>query len=284
MKKLTLFALTALLSLPLSALADTLDGVEGRHGIAMHGDLKYPADFKHFDYANPNAPKGGKVRMHSIGTFDSFNAFIVKGNAAAGIGSIYNTLMSGSADEAFSQYGELAQEVYMPDDRSWVAFKLRKEARWHDGKPVTVDDVIWTFNTLVKHGQPFYRFYYGSVADVVKIGADIVRFNFKAGENRELPLIIGQLAILPKHYWATRDFTKTTLEPPLGSGAYKVKDFEAGRAITVERVMDYWGRDLPINKGFSNFDEIRYDYYRDNTIAIEAFKAGEYDYRSEISS
>ncbi|MBT6093632.1 MAG: ABC transporter substrate-binding protein [Rhodospirillaceae bacterium] len=284
MKKLTLFALTALLSLPLSALADTLDGVEGRHGIAMHGDLKYPADFKHFDYANPNAPKGGKVRMHSIGTFDSFNAFIVKGNAAAGIGSIYNTLMSGSADEAFSQYGELAQEVYMPDDRSWVAFKLRKEARWHDGKPVTVDDVIWTFNTLVKHGQPFYRFYYGSVADVVKIGADIVRFNFKAGENRELPLIIGQLAILPKHYWATRDFTKTTLEPPLGSGAYKVKDFEAGRAITVERVMDYWGRDLPINKGFSNFDEIRYDYYRDNTIAIEAFKAGEYDYRSENSS
>ncbi len=284
MKKLTLFALAALLSFPSMPMAGTLDGVEGKHGIAMHGDLKYPADFTHFDYVNPNAPKGGKVRMHSIGTYDSFNGFIVKGNAAAGIGLLYNTLLSGSADEAFTQYGELAEEVYMPDERSWVAFKLRKDAKWHDGKPVTVDDVIWTFNTLVKDGQPFYRFYYGSVAEVVKVGADIVRFNFKPGENRELPLIIGQLSILPKHYWAARDFTKTTLEPPLGSGPYKIKDFEAGRAITLERVKDYWGKNLPVNKGFSNFDEIRYDYYRDSTIAIEAFKAGEYDYRSENSS
>jgi len=284
MKKLPLFGLLALVSLPVSALAGSLDGVEGKHGIAMHGDLKYPAGFKHFDYVNPDAPKGGKVRLSSIGTFDSFNAFIVKGNAAAGSGSIYNSLMTGSSDEAFTQYGELAEEIYVPDDRSWVAFKIRKEAKWHDGQPITPDDVIWTFNTLIKDGQPFYRFYYGSVKEVLKVGDDIVRFNFKPGENRELPLILGQLSILPKHYWATRDFNKTTLEPPLGSGSYKIKDFEAGRSVTLERVKDYWGTKLPVNVGFSNFDEIRYDYYRDNTIALEAFKAGEYDFRAENSS
>lgn len=264
--------------------AGTLDGVAGRHGIAMHGDLKYPPGFKHFDYADPNAPKGGKVRLHAIGTFDSFNSFIVKGNAAAGTGFIYNSLMTGSADEAFSQYGELAEEVYMPDDRSWVAFKLRPEAHWHDGKPITPDDVIWTFNTLIKEGQPFYRFYYHNVKEVVKVGNDIVRFNFKPGENRELPLILGQVTVLPKHYWATREFNKTTLEPPLGSGPYRIKSFEAGRSVVVERVKDYWGQDLPFAKGFNNFDEVRFDYYRDSTIALEAFKAGEYDYKSENSS
>jgi len=284
MKKLPLFGLLALVSLPVSAFAGSLDGVEGRHGIAMHGDLKYPAGFKHYDYVNPDAPKGGKVRMSSIGTFDSFNAFIVKGNAAAGSGSIYNTLMAHAADEPFTLYGELAEEVYMPDDRSWVAFKIRTEAKWHDGQPITPDDVIWTFNTLIKDGQPFYRFYYGSVKEVLKIGDDIVRFNFKPGDNRELPLIIGELTVLPKHYWAGREFNKTTLEPPLGSGAYKIKSFEPGRSVTIERVKDYWGENLPVNKGFSNFDEIRYDYYRDGTIALEAFKAGEYDFRAENSS
>jgi microcin C transport system substrate-binding protein len=285
MKKLLLISLTALVFLSLNiARAGTLDGVEGRHGVAMHGDLKYRAGFKHFDYANPNAPKSGKVRLHTIGTFDSFNGFIVKGNPAAGTSFIYNTLMASSADEAFTQYGELAEEIYMPEDRSWVAFKLRKQARWHDGKPVTPEDVIWSFNTLVKQGQPFFRFYYGNVREVIQVGADIVRFNFKPGDNRELPLILGQVTILPKHYWATRDFTKTTLEPPLGSGPYRIKAFEAGRSVTVERVKDYWGKDIAVHKGFYNFNEIRYDYYRDSTIALEALKAGEYDYRSENSS
>ncbi|MEK9754261.1 MAG: extracellular solute-binding protein [Rhodospirillaceae bacterium] len=282
-----LIALTAALSPALAtnaALAGSLDGVEGRHGLAMHGDLKYPAGFKQFDYVDPAAPKGGKVRLHSIGTFDSFNAFIVKGNPAAGVGFIYNSLMTSSSDEAFSQYGELAEEVYMPENRSWVAFKLRKLARWHDGKPITPEDVIWTFNTLVKEGAPFYRFYYGNVKEVVKVGDDIVRFNFKPGENRELPLILGQVTVLPKHYWATREFNKTTLEPPLGSGAYRIKSFDAGRNIVLERVADYWGKDLATDKGYANYDEMRYDYYRDGTIALEAFKAGEYDYRFENSS
>ena len=285
MKKLLLCGVAALLvSAGSAAFAGSLDGVEGRHGIAMHGDMKYPADFKHFDYVNPNAPKGGKIRLAATGTFDSFNGFIVKGNSAAGLGLIYNSLMSSSADEAFTEYGELAEEVYMPEDRTWVAFKLRKEARWHDGTPITPEDVIWTFNTLVAKGQPFFRFYYGNVKEVKKIGTDIVRFNFKPGENRELPLIMGQLTILPKHYWAVRDFDKTTLEPPLGSGPYKIKSFEPGRSVTVERVKDYWGNDLALHKGLYNFDEIRYDYYRDGTIALEALKAGEYDYRAENSS
>lgn len=254
------------------------------HGIAMHGDLNYPADFKHFDYVNPNAPKGGEVRLGTQGTFDTFNSFIVKGNAVAGLGFLYDNLMSSSADEAFTEYGLLAEKVHMPEDRSWVAFTLRKEARWHDGKPVTVEDVIWTFNTLMEKGTPFYRFYYGSVSEVIKTGDHTVRFNFKPGENRELPLIMGQLTILPKHYWEGRDFTKTTLEPPLGSGPYKIEKFEAGRSITLKRVEDWWGQDLPVNKGLYNFDRIRYDYYRDGTIALEAFKAGEFDYRAENSS
>lgn len=264
--------------------AGTLDGVKGEHGIAMHGDLKYPPGFKNFDYVEPAPPKGGKVRLHTIGTFDTFNNFIIKGNPAAGLGFIYNTLMSGSADEAFSQYGELAEEVFMPKDRSWVAFKLNEKARWHDGKPITADDVIWTFNTLIRFGRPFFRFYYGDVKEVLKITSHTVRFNFKPTENRELPLIIGQLTILPKHYWENRVFNKTTLEPPLGSGPYKIKTFEAGRSIILQRAKNYWGKDIGSNKGFYNFDEIRYDYYRDGTIALEAFKAGEYDYRSENSS
>ncbi len=267
-----------------SVFAGTLDGVEGQHAIAMHGSVKYPPGFKNFDYVNPDAPKGGSLLMHRIGTFDSFNGFIVKGNPSADVELIYNALAAQSADEALTQYGELAEEVYMPEDRSWVAFKLRAEARWHDGKPITVEDVIWTFNTLVKEGVPFFRFYYGNVAEVIKVGDDIVRFNFKPGENQELPLIIGQLVVLPKHYWSTRDFSKTTLEPPLGSGPYRIKTFEPGRSLILERVDDYWGKNIAVHKGNYNFDEMRFDYYRDGDIALEAFKAGEYDLRQESSA
>ena len=267
-----------------NSFSTTLDGVVGRHAIAMHGEVKYPAGFKHFDYANPDALKGGSMHMHSIGTFDSFNGFIVKGNPANDVGLIYNSLAASSADEALSQYGELAEEIYMPEDRSWVAFKLRNDARWHDGRKLSVDDVIWTFNTLLKDGLPFYRFYYGNVQEVIKVDDDIVRFNFKPGENHELPLIIGQLVVLPQHYWADRDFTKTTLEPPLGSGPYRVATFEPGRSLTLERVEDYWGEDLAVHKGQFNFGEIRIDYYRDSDIALEAFKSGEYDYRREQSA
>ncbi len=264
---------------PLGAIA-----AEKSHGAAMHGDLKYPPGFKHLEYVNPGAPKGGTVRLSTLGTFDSFNSFIVKGNPASGLSFLYDNLMHSAADEAFSQYGQLAQSVEMPKDRSWVAFTLRAQARWHDGKPVTVEDVIYSFDLLVKKGTPFYRFYYGNVADVMKTGPRTVRFNFKPGENRELPLILGQLTVLPKHYWQGRDFSKTTLEPPLGSGPYKIASFEPGRSIILKRVKNWWGRDIPVNRGQYNFDIIRYDYYRDSTIALQAFKKGEYDYRAENSS
>jgi microcin C transport system substrate-binding protein len=254
------------------------------HGLAMHGDLKYSADFKNLEYVNPNAPKGGTVRLNAIGTFDSFNSFIVKGNPATGLGFIYDNLMYGTADEAFSQYGQLAKSIEIPKDRSWVAFTLRDEARWHDGKPVTVEDVIYSFKLLVNKGTPFYRFYYGNVVNVIKTGQRRVRFNFKSGENRELPLILGQLTVLPKHYWKGREFSKSTLEPPLGSGPYKIKSFDAGRSVTYERVKNWWGENLAINRGQYNFDTIRYDYYRDSTISLQAFKKGEYDYRAENSS
>ncbi len=254
------------------------------HGIAMHGEPKYPPGFKHFDYVNPAAPKGGEVRLSALGGFDSFNGFIIKGRPAAGLGLIYDTLMVSAADEPFSQYGLLAETIETPPDRSWVAFTLRREARWHDGRPVTVEDVIWTFNTLRTKGDPFYRFYYANVAKVEKTGPRTVRFDFKPGENRELPLILGQLPVLPRHYWEKREFAKTTLEPPLGSGPYRIKSFEANRTVVYERVPDYWGRALPVKVGFDNFDIVRYEYFRDATVALEAFKAGAYDFRLENSS
>ncbi|MBT3990468.1 MAG: ABC transporter substrate-binding protein [Rhodospirillaceae bacterium] len=255
------------------------------HGIAMHGSPKYGPDFKHFDYVNPTAAKGGAVRLSAIGTFDTFNPYTIKGIPAAGIGDfVYETLMVGSQDEAFTEYGKLAESVEMPKDRSWVAFTLRKEARWQDGKPVTVEDVIFSLNALKTKGQPFYRFYYRGVTKAEKAGERRVKFTFGGGKNRELPLIVGQLPILPKHAWAGKDFSKTTLDKPIGSGPYKVKSFEAGRSITLERDKNYWGAKLPVEIGQHNFDEIRFDYYRDSTVALEAFKSGEYDFRQENTS
>ena len=254
------------------------------HGIAMHGSPKYGPDFKHFEYTNPSAPKGGNLRMSAIGTFDSFNPYILKGDPAIGIGFVFESLMTSSADEAFSEYGLLAETIEMPADRSWVAFNLRAGARWHDGKPVTVDDVIFSLTTLKTKGRPIYRFYYGNVVKAEKTGPRRVKFTFSDSVNRELPLIVGQLPILPKHFFEGRDFTKTILEPIPGSGPYRIAKFESGRSVTYERVRDYWGRDLPVNKGRYNADQIRYDYYRDQTVALEAFKAGEYDFRQENSS
>lgn len=255
-----------------------------RHGIAMHGDLKYPPNFSHFDYVNPDAPKGGTVKLADIGSFDSLNAFIVKGEKAAGLSQIYDTLMASSADEPFSMYGLLAESIDMPEDRSWVAFTLRPQARWHDGKPITVDDVIFSFETLRDKGPPGFRLYYAGVDTVAATGPRTVKFTFKPDKNRELPLILGQFSVIPKHWWASRDITKTTLEPPLGSGAYKIEAVEAGRSIVYRRVADYWGKDLPVNRGKDNFDLIRYDYYRDATVALEAFKAGAFDFRLENSA
>ena len=249
------------------------------HAIAMYGEPKYNSDFAHFDYVNPDAPKGGTVRLGAAGTFDSFNPHIIKGNAAAG--ADYETLMVGSADEPFTKYGLIAESVEWPDDRSWVAFTLRPEARWHDGEPITVDDVIFSLETLKTKGQPFFRFYYGTIDRAEKVGERKVKFFFKEAGNRELPLIAGEMPILPKHYWQDRDFEKTTLEPPLGSGPYRVAEFEAGRFVVLERVPDYWGRDLPVNVGQNNFERMRYDYFRDETVLRQALKAGVLDFRIE---
>lgn len=254
------------------------------HGIAMHGDLKYGPDFTHFDYVNPNAPKGGTVRLGTIGSFDSLNPFIVRGQAAAGVGQIYDSLLVSSADEPFTEYGLLAESIRVPEDRSWVEFTLRPEARFHDGEPVKVADVIWSFEILLEKGTPFYRFYYGNVETAREVDERTVRFDFKPGENRELPLILGQIPILPKHYWADKEFDKTTLQPPLGSGPYRIAELDAGRSITYARVDDYWGENVPVNKGRNNFGELIYEYYRDTTVALEAFKAGAFDYRNENSS
>ena len=249
------------------------------HAIAMHGEPKYAADFGHFDYVNPNAPQGGLLRRGSRGTFDSFNPWIDKGSAQSP-GSI-ETLLVSSGDEAFTKYCLLCEQVEYPIDRSWIIFHLRPQARWHDGKPITPQDVIWSFNTLKEKGVPFYRFYYADVERVEAIGEHAVRFQFKNIGNRELPLIIGDLPILPKHYWQQHDFTKTTLTPPLGSGAYKIKRFEAGRYIEREKVPDYWGRDLAVNRGINNFALLRVDFFRDRIPIRLALKAREIDFYAE---
>ncbi len=266
--------------------ADTgANGVYRGHALAMHGDLKYGPDFRHFAYADPRAPKGGTLRMSALHGFDSFNSFIVRGRPAAWLGLMYDSLMVGSADEAFSQYGLIARSVEVPRDRTWIIYNLRAEARWHDGHPLTADDVVFTFNLRMKKGRPWFRFYYRSVKEVRKLGPHRVKFVFKGkGNNRELPLIVGQMQILPRHYWQNRDFAATTLKPPLGSGPYRIKTFEANRFIVYERVRDYWARDLGVRKGFFNFDRIRFDYFRDSVVTLQAFKAGKFDIRFENTS
>jgi microcin C transport system substrate-binding protein len=248
----------------------------------MHGDVKYPSDFKHFDYVNPNAPKGGEIKLAGIGTFDSLNPFILKGITPLGMGNLFDTLTVNSQDEAFSQYGLIAESMEMPKDRSWIIFTLRKQARFHDGSPITPADVVFSMNILKEKGHPFYRAYYRDVKKVEQLGERRVKFTFSEdSENRELPLIVGQMQILSKAYWSGREFDKTTLESPLGSGPYRIESFEPGRYISYRRVEDYWAADLPVNVGKNNFDVIRYDYYRDTTVALQALKAGEYDFRVE---
>ena len=274
----TLLSTTALLFLSHAAVAE--QEVKPVHAIAMHGTPKYGPDFKHFDYVNPYAAKGGTFLQAARGTFDSFNNFIPKGNSVGTLS--IETLMTSSIDEAFTEYGVIAESVEVPDDRSWIIFNLRHEARWHDGMPITADDVIWSFETLTTKGLPSTRYYYQDVVSAEKLGDRRVKFTFAAdSENRELPLIMGQLNILPKHYWEGRDFEKTTLDPPLGSGPYRVKDFEAGRYVVYERVEDYWGKDLPVNRGINNFDIMRVDYYRDDTAIRLALNAGDIDFRFE---
>lgn len=256
-----------------------------QHALTLYGEApKYPADYRHFDYVEPDAPKGGTLRQAGFGSFDSLNPFINKGVAADEIGLVYDTLTRHGLDEPFSEYGLLAEKIERAPDNSWVRFHLRPEARFHDGHPVTAEDVVFSFETLMKDGAPMYRAYYADVSQAVAEDERRVRFDFKHAGNRELPLILGQLAVLPKHWWASRDFTKSGLEPPLGSGPYRIADVQAGRSIRYERVRDWWGKDLPANRGFYNFDAVQIDYYRDNTVALEALKAGQFDYWLETSA
>ncbi len=259
-------------------------GLEAQHGIAMHGKLKYPPGFRHFDYVNPDAPKGGKIKLSALGTFDSLNPFILKGQSANGTGRLFDTLLTSSDDEAFSEYGLIAESIEFPADRSRATFNLRKQARFHDGSPVTAEDVAFTFNQLKTKGHPFYRSYYGSVKEARIHNPHRIEFIFDAAGNRELPLIIGQLPVLSKASFQNRDFAKTSLQPLVGSGPYKVKKLDAGRSITYVRDPDYWGVNLNVNIGQNNMEQIHIEYYRDSSVAFEAFKAGEYDFIQDNNS
>jgi microcin C transport system substrate-binding protein len=263
---------------------------EWRHALALFGDIKYPAGFRHFDYVNADAPKGGRARLSAIGTFDSFNPFITRGNPAAGTTMSYDTLMAPSYDEPSTEYGLLAEAVRHPADYSSVTYRLRPEARWWDGRPVTPDDVVWSFGKL-KEISPQQAYYYANVVAAEVTGEREVTFRFDRPGNRELPQIVGQLNVLPRHWWEgkdaqgrQRDVSAGSLEPPMGSGPYRVKEFAAGRWVSFERVPDYWGKDLPVNVGQNNFDEMRFDYFRDSTVLVEAFKADQYDFRNENSA
>ncbi len=269
---------------PLAAVAEE---PQWRHASSLLGDIKYPPDFKHFDYVNPNAPKGGAVRLSAPGSFDTFNFVPVKGVTAVGIGYLYQTLMTPSQDEASTEYPELAEAVRAPADFAWVSYRLNAAARWHDGTPVTVEDVIWTLEVL-KANNPQQAAYYQNVVKAEKTGEREVTFTFDKPGNRELPQIVGQLLVLPKHWWTAngpdgkpRDITSGTLEPPLGSGPYRIKSFEPGRSIAYERVPEWWGATLPSAVGHYNFDEVRFEYFLDRDVLREGFKGDSFDFRVE---
>ena len=279
-------------ALPAFAPSALANDKQWRHGLSLFGDLKYPADFKHFDYVNPAAPKAGAVRLGVPGTFDNFNVVIrgVKGAIAAGVDAIYERLMTSAFDEVSGEYGLLAEAVSHPADFSSVTYRLRANAKWHDGKPVTTDDVIFSFQAYKKH-HPQYSAYYQHVTKAEATGEREITFTFDAPGNRELPQIVGQFGVLPKHWWEgtdasgkKRDISATTLEVPLGSGAYRLKDFVPGRTLVFERVKDHWARDLNVCIGRDNFDELRYEYFRDTIVAREAFKGDTLDFRSENSA
>jgi len=263
-----------------------------RHALSSFGDIKYPADFKHYDYVNPDAPKGGVVRLFEVGTFDNFNIVIdgLKGSLANGATLIFQSLTTRSMDEALTSYGLLAETAAWPDDFSWARYRLRAEARWHDGKPVTPADVVFSFDALKKN-SPLYSAYYRHIVSCEQSGEREVKFTFDAPGNRELPSIAGEVVVLPKHWWEGKDsqgrqrnVTETTLEIPLGSGPYRIKQFEAARSVVLERVTDYWGKDIPVAVGQDNFDQLRFEFFRDDTVGLEAFKADQLDWFTERSA
>jgi microcin C transport system substrate-binding protein len=279
-------ALVALLGVsPVAAQDSTVDRV-WHHGISLMGELKYPEGFEVLDYVNPDAPKGGIARLPAFGSFDTFNPILDKGEAAP-TGLVYERLLTDTLDETSTSYGLLAEALSYPDDFSSVTYRLDPAARWQDGRPVTPEDVIWSFDKAKEHNA-FIRSYYHNVVSAEMTGEGEVTFTFDQTGNKELPIIVGQLPVLPKHWWEgtdasgkPRDISASTLEPPLGSGPYRIASFNAGTSVTFERDPDYWGKDRPINRGSWNFDQIRYEFFRDTDVAFEAFKADQFDYWSE---
>lgn len=280
-------ALSALLIWAASGMAHS-EQVIHSHGISAFGELKYPADFGHFDLVNPDAPKGGRMTFRGTGassTFDSLNAFILKGEPAQGLGLLYDSLLSGSPDESDAGYGLVAESLEYPQDRSWVIFNMRPEARFSDGEPITAEDVVFTFNILIEKGSPSYRVILRDIEKVEALEPHQVKFTFREGAAmRDLPSLAGGLSILPQHYYDTVDFAASTMVPPVGSGQYLVKEAKPGRSIEYCRNPDYWGKDLPVNVGTANFDCYLYEYYQDTTAAFEAFKSGGYLFHQEFSS
>lgn len=260
---------------------------EPRHGLSVFGDLKYPPGFTHFDYVNPDAPKGGKISMIGptpIDTFDSFNGYILKGDAVQGFDLMFDSLMASAADEPDALYGLVAESADFADDRNSVTFKLRPEARFADGTALTAEDVCDSFRLLSTQGHERIRITIRDVEACEVISPGEVRYRFRGERTRDLPLTVAALPIFSKAYYAKVDFSKSTLEPPLGSGPYAVKSFKPGEYVTYGRRGDYWARDLPVNKGRYNFDEIRFDYFRDRAPAFEALKSGAIDLREEFTS
>jgi microcin C transport system substrate-binding protein len=278
MKKLRLFSILSLLIFGATVWAPA--DVIVSHAITMRGNPKYPASFKHFDYVNPDAPKGGTLVLYSIGTYDNFHRYAQRGLAADASTSFYDTLMTSSEDEIEVYYGLIAEKVEYDSDFRWIIFHINPKARHQDGKPITADDVVFSFNKFFDEGVPQFKQYYAAVEKVEALDRYRVRFTLKEG-SKEMLVSLAQLTILPKHYWESRDFAEPLTEIPVGSGAYTVKDYKIGQYVVYERLKNYWGLDLPVNKGQLNFDYIRYDYYKDERAAFEAFTAGQYDLREE---
>ena len=255
---------------------------ERQYGLNMFGEMKYKPGFTHFEYANPKAPKGGSIKFSYTGNFDSLNPYILKGVSAPGVTSfMFQSLMTSSYDEPQSYYPLIAKSVEVAKDRTHADFYLNPKAHWNDGVPITAEDVKFSFDTLKSEGHPVYRVMYKPIGKVEVMGKYHVRFYFDDVEHLELPLVAAAMPILPKHYYKDVPFNKTTLVPPVGSGPYKIQKVEAGRSITYERVKDYWGKNLPTQIGFYNFDTIRYDVYRDDVVALEGIKSGQFDYYAE---
>lgn len=281
------FTAAAVLTAPLlDAGAASAQG-QAAHGLSAFGDLKYPADFKHFDYVNPSAPKGGRLSLVGSGgviTFDSFNDFILKGDKAQGLGLLFDSLMVRAGDEPDAMYGLVARSAEVAPDRTSVTFALRPEAKFSDGSSLTAADVVFTFQTLKEKGDPRLRQMLADVASAEAIDAATVRYRFEGTSLRDLPMVVASLPVLSKAYYQTHDFEQTTLEPPLGSGPYKIDTFRQGTFVSYKRRTDYWAADLPVNRGRYNFDDVRYEYFKDRNVALEALKGGQYDLREEFTA